>query len=281
MKIKLAIVGSREGGDWSRLEQAISSLPYDITAIISGGAKGVDRMARMYSILHTIPLFEYLPNWNEDGKSAGMIRNKKIIDKADYVIIMWNGYSQGTQNDIELCKQLKKPYYLIDLSKTATKIYNIGYADIPCAKAEKGWKSWVGMLKRLTTRKEYSDVKIDPSWLYFSQYQRWYLQNKFLDWHMDKDLSKERIYGPLTCTYLPSEINEQLQRKTGYEQVEGSFIPVIYKNGKAIKGSKWTTAEGSREEYIKMKKEYMKELVDKYSLWLDQNIQTKLLNYYE
>ena len=47
------------------------------------------------------------------GKAAGIIRNKQIVEDADFCIIFWDGKSKGTKNTIDLCNKLHKKYRLI------------------------------------------------------------------------------------------------------------------------------------------------------------------------
>ena len=80
----------------------------DIEQIISGGAIGADALAKRFAEENSIALIEHIPQWAIYGKSAGYIRNKLIINDADYVIAFWNGESKGTKISIDLAKKMKK-----------------------------------------------------------------------------------------------------------------------------------------------------------------------------
>lgn len=54
-------------------------LPGDIT-IISGGARGVDTLAIDWAIVHWCKFEEFKADWSLHGKSAGVIRNQKMLD---------------------------------------------------------------------------------------------------------------------------------------------------------------------------------------------------------
>lgn len=129
--MNIAIVGSRGIDDISILEQLWNQLKlgFDGHKIISGGAKGVDQMARNFAIAHKIPIIEHIPDWNKYGKKAGYLRNKQIIDECDICIAIWDGSSPGTEHDIRLCKQLKKRLYLYN-SKAGKKIIHTYKYDI-------------------------------------------------------------------------------------------------------------------------------------------------------
>ena len=84
---------------------------HDITMIISGGARGADKMAAEYAVKNGIPYKEFPADWNRHGKSAGYIRNKEIVKNADEVIAFWNGNSKGTAHTIRLAEEAGKPVY--------------------------------------------------------------------------------------------------------------------------------------------------------------------------
>jgi hypothetical protein len=111
--MKLAIIGSRgitELGD----------IP-ECSTIISGGAKGVDQAAEQFAKKNDIPLVVYLPEYKIFGRGAPLIRNKMIVDVADFVLAFWDGKSRGTKSVIDYCKKQGKPHEvrLVDGIKVA------------------------------------------------------------------------------------------------------------------------------------------------------------------
>ena len=54
----------------------------DIT-IVSGGASGADTLAHVWADALGYEFIEFPANWKKYGKSAGMIRNRKMIDETD------------------------------------------------------------------------------------------------------------------------------------------------------------------------------------------------------
>ncbi len=85
----------------------------DISEIVSGGARGADSLARRYAQLRGIKLTEFLPDWKTLGRSAGILRNIKIIDSAERVVAFWNGTSRGTKHAISYAKAQKKPVKIV------------------------------------------------------------------------------------------------------------------------------------------------------------------------
>ncbi len=109
--MKLAIVGSRNI-DFCDLEKY---LPKGIEEIVSGGAKGIDRLAAVYAREHGIALTEFLPDYARYGKGAPLKRNEKIALYADEAIAFWDGRSRGTAHVIHQFRQLGKPIVVIDM----------------------------------------------------------------------------------------------------------------------------------------------------------------------
>ena len=101
-----AIIGSRTILNYDLLKQAVKGLP--ITAVISGGAAGVDKMAERFAKENSLPLTVLPANWQAHGKSAGMIRNAEIVKQAELVIALWDGQSRGTQATINMAKKAGK-----------------------------------------------------------------------------------------------------------------------------------------------------------------------------
>jgi len=110
--MKIAIVGSRDA-TLAQYQQIKENVPDQATSIISGGAKGADRLAAKYAAEKMLPLIEYLPDYKTFGSFAPLMRNQQIIMEADYVVCLWNGFSKGTASVIRLCMKLHKPCKVI------------------------------------------------------------------------------------------------------------------------------------------------------------------------
>ena len=103
--MKLAVIGSRSITSYP-LDEVI---PADTEEIISGGARGIDTLAREYAQAHGIPCTEIRPDYARYGKGAPLRRNLEIIEKADLVIALWDGKSTGTAHTIRKCREIGKP----------------------------------------------------------------------------------------------------------------------------------------------------------------------------
>ena len=110
--MRVAIIGSREIRE--NIDDLIRShLPPSTSQIISGGAIGVDEVAKRIANELGIPFLELLPDYQTYGKRAPLVRNDAIIEKADMVLAVWDGQSHGTQYVIGEClKRGKRVVYL-------------------------------------------------------------------------------------------------------------------------------------------------------------------------
>ena len=103
--MKVAVIGSRN----LTVSNLGKYLPDQTTEIVSGGARGIDSCAKNYANANGIPLKEFLPNYDEFGRSAPLLRNLEIIDYADIVLAFWDGKSRGTKFVIDKCRAKGKP----------------------------------------------------------------------------------------------------------------------------------------------------------------------------
>lgn len=100
--MKTIIAGSRNYNNINSLICAVENCNWTITTVISGKAKGVDRLGELWASYHNIPIIEFPADWKRFGKSAGYKRNSQMAENADALIALWNGKSRGTKSMIEL-----------------------------------------------------------------------------------------------------------------------------------------------------------------------------------
>jgi DNA primase catalytic core len=120
--MKTIIAGSRDAVSYAVLLSAIKKSGFDITEVVSGGAKGADALGERWAADNNIPIKKMPADWSSYGKGAGIKRNGEM---ADYVvksgtpalIALWDGHSHGTKNMIELAKANKMPVYVAKVPK--------------------------------------------------------------------------------------------------------------------------------------------------------------------
>ena len=99
--LRTIIAGSRTITDMAVVEYAVQKSGFEITEVVSGGAKGVDTLAQQFAEYHNIPVKVFMADWNAHGKSAGPIRNQQMAEYADQLIAVWDGVSLGTCHMID------------------------------------------------------------------------------------------------------------------------------------------------------------------------------------
>jgi hypothetical protein len=82
-----------------------------VTTVIAGGARGIDYAAAQWAKAIGCELIEMLPDWDNEGKAAGYIRNAKMIAKTlelreersedAMLVAIWDTESKGTAHTIE------------------------------------------------------------------------------------------------------------------------------------------------------------------------------------
>ena len=99
------IAGSRTYTDYEGLLTALASCPWTPTTVISGGARGVDRMGEQWAAEQKISLKIFTAHWDLFGKRAGYIRNEAMAGQAEALIALWDYQSKGTRNMIEIARR--------------------------------------------------------------------------------------------------------------------------------------------------------------------------------
>ena len=126
--MKVIIAGSREINEYSIIVSAIQESNFDITEVVSGGARGVDSLAERYANENKITFKKFVAYWNDldlpgvrvktnnQGKKynvlAGIWRNREMALYGDALIAIWDGKSRGTKNMIDEAKKKNLKIYI-------------------------------------------------------------------------------------------------------------------------------------------------------------------------
>lgn len=99
--MKTIIAGGRELYEDAKTILDLMAQHYEITEVVSGGARGADRAGEEWAKENNVKLTIMKADWNQFGRSAGPIRNKAM---ADYIgpkgqlVLIWDGESRGSSN---------------------------------------------------------------------------------------------------------------------------------------------------------------------------------------
>lgn len=129
--MKVIICGSSSINDYSLLLSTIEESHFNITNIISGNNFGVDRLGERYAKEHNISLSVYRRVFNRQKSMAlsglpnsGLIggglsnverdeiRIKTMVEEADAVIAIYDGYSLETTMIMQRAEACNLPIYI-------------------------------------------------------------------------------------------------------------------------------------------------------------------------
>ena len=99
--MKTIVAGSRDINSPKMVKEAIEACDWEITEIVSGTARGVDRMGELVAKSKGIPVKQFPANWDAFGRRAGIVRNTEMARYADCLCAIWNGHSPGTKHMID------------------------------------------------------------------------------------------------------------------------------------------------------------------------------------
>jgi len=120
--LKICVVGSRSIDQpelvFKWIDQFIKDQGVGKVTIISGGAKGVDKLAKEYARIRALDFVEFVPYHQLDktvkfSKRHFFIRNKQMIANADKVLAIWDGVSSGTEHAISYAQKIGVPIMVI------------------------------------------------------------------------------------------------------------------------------------------------------------------------
>jgi hypothetical protein len=105
--MKVIIAGSRDFNDYEFLKKHCDEiLKFQATVeIVSGGARGADRLGERYAMEKGYPITVFAADWVKYGKPAGVIRNEEMAVYADALIAFWDGSSPGTKHMIDTARR--------------------------------------------------------------------------------------------------------------------------------------------------------------------------------
>lgn len=111
--MKVIIAGSRSIWSYQHVDRAVFESGFGISEVICGMAPGVDSVGWAWAFVNNVPTTECPADWNQHGKSAGVIRNREMLGKADALIAVHDGNSRGTADMIKITRLSGKPMFVL------------------------------------------------------------------------------------------------------------------------------------------------------------------------
>ena len=113
--MKVIIAGSRDFNNYEYMKQMLDQQIYElaeelnlldeVVEIVSGRARGADKLGEKYSKDRDYGLKIFPADWKRYGKRAGYLRNEQMAQYADVCICFWDGESRGTKHMIDLANR--------------------------------------------------------------------------------------------------------------------------------------------------------------------------------
>lgn len=107
--MKVIIAGSRnipEKLSEELVDTILTSLFKDlnikVTEVVSGTARGGDKIGEAWAYFNAIPVKKFPANWDKYGKRAGYLRNSEMAEYGEMLVAIWDGSSKGTKHMIDL-----------------------------------------------------------------------------------------------------------------------------------------------------------------------------------
>ena len=129
--MKVIVAGGRDFKDYYLLKETLDNFQQEygnITEVVSGGARGSDKLGEQYANENKIPIKRFVPDWEGLGKKAGFVRNNQMGDYAKehngMLVAFWDKQSKGTKGMIDYAKNIGLKsvvvYYNVEVSDDKT-----------------------------------------------------------------------------------------------------------------------------------------------------------------
>ena len=114
---RLVVAGSRGFDSYERLSAELDKYlaGRSNVTIISGTARGADRLGEKYAQEHGYKIEQMPAQWAKYHQGAGPIRNKQMVKTADAVLVFWDNESSGTRNIIECARAENIPCKVVNI----------------------------------------------------------------------------------------------------------------------------------------------------------------------
>lgn len=112
--MKVIIAGSRGIYEYEFVERAMELSGWTPSLVLSGGARGIDRLGEQWAIHRGIPIQQFLPDYDYGKWVAPKLRNVEMARHADACVAIWDGMSGGTAHMIATMVLYNKPVKVFD-----------------------------------------------------------------------------------------------------------------------------------------------------------------------
>lgn len=121
-KMNLLICGDRHWTNRKQIADLLAKVKDQVEAVIEGGARGADTLAKEAAMELNISVREFPAEWERYGRAAGPMRNTQMLEqgKPDMVWAFHNNLqeSRGTKDMVRQAKARKIPTMVFSVRGT-------------------------------------------------------------------------------------------------------------------------------------------------------------------
>lgn len=125
--MRTIVAGSRSITNSFDVDHALAACGWRPAVVISGTARGVDRLGEDWAARNAVPVERYPADWRAHGNDAGRIRNFQMATRADALVAIWDCESPGTKNMISVARSQGLRVYVHKVLPTA-RMHNLPFA---------------------------------------------------------------------------------------------------------------------------------------------------------
>lgn len=135
-EIRVIIAGSRDFSDYDLLKRILAKRQQSLedVTIISGTARGADRLGERFAMEHNLKLVRMPADWDRYGKRAGYLRNVAMAEYASgatgVLYAFWDGCSKGTQHMINVARKYGLEVHVIKCGLSGEGLESYGEEEI-------------------------------------------------------------------------------------------------------------------------------------------------------
>lgn len=181
--------------------------------------------------------------------------------------------------------------------KNTKSIYGIGFLGEGCYISsepdKKVYNIWHHIIRRCYSNDikflSYSDCVMDERWHNYQEFAKWYYENYIDGFQLDKDIlfKNNKIYGPDTCCFVPTQINSLLIKAKsnrgnlpiGVSKFRDKFQVQIKKFGMQNNFGLFIDPKEAFKIYKIEKERYIKEVAEIWKDEINENVYQALINY--
>ena len=238
-----------------------------------------------------LDLINYRLGKTFNTKAYGSVKVTEYFNASNCTVEFEDGFTvRNLAFSRVLRGEVRNPYY--------PNVYGKGYigeGKYNSGKDKLEYKVWANMLQRAYSKKyhekfpTYKDVMVCEEWHNFQNFAEWFEENYIEGFCLDKDflVKANKTYSLETCCFVPGEINTILskvsekykERLPGITKSGNKYCCKISKNSNQIHLGSYMTQEEASEVYIRAKKEYLKEIAEKWKGSIPEKVYQNLINY--